>query len=214
MVSKLRSLGLVTALVLVAAGAVYQIAPASWPLPGASGYVLTSNGTGRSPSWQASAGGASYVKSAQYATADQLTASGTFATTYAIPANTLKAGSVIEVWGAGPFNVTTGEFLKVGVTLGSTAALPTVGQFLSPSAGNWNLVGRCVVVTAGATGTAECEGHIIEGSGSSAPGTSSIAANTTFALDTTASKAVSIPAILTSGNGTANLSQLLVVIFP
>lgn len=69
-------------------------------------------------------------------------------------------------------------------------------------------------VTAGATGTAACDGHIIEGSGSSAPGTSSIAANTTFALDTTASKAVSIPAVLTSGDGTTNLSQLVVVVIP
>jgi len=93
----------------------------------------------------AGGGGSTIVKSAQYATADQLTASGTFATTYTIPANTLKAGSLIEVWAAGPFSITAGEFLKFGITLGSTAALPNVGQFLNAGTGNWNLVGRCVV---------------------------------------------------------------------
>lgn len=170
--------------------------------------------SGADKAWEptATGGGTSIVKSAQYATTDQLTGPGTFATTYTIPANTLAAGSLIEIWSAGPLSITTGTNFKPGVTIGGVQAMPDAGQFLSAGvSGNWDLLAKCVVISVGATGTGECEGNTIA---TGAAANAAVAAATTFALNTTVALTVAIPLNMTAADGTGNLSQLIVVVFP
>ncbi|HUS19677.1 MAG TPA: hypothetical protein VMZ25_08500, partial [Terriglobales bacterium] len=90
-----------------------------------------------------------------------------FATTYTIPANTLTAGSVIEIWSAGTLtNGASGNQFGFGVKLGSTVVLPgNLGIFVNASVGPapWMLTGRIICTSvAGNIATLEAQGFMSE----------------------------------------------------
>jgi hypothetical protein len=143
-----------------------------------------------------------------------------FATTYTIPANTLTAGMVIEVWAAGlQVASTTGNSFGYGVKLGSTIAVPgNVGLFSAATANSlpWTLNARIICTdVSGGTATLEAQGSQISPSSATAFGTRNNFNTATFTVDATVTQELKIYQGINANDGindTATLRQLIVKI--
>lgn len=151
------------------------------------------------------------------AAGDVLTANGNFATTYTIPANTLTAGSVVEVWSAG--TLATGgagaSRFRVGVKFGSTTVVPSGGGFIGNSASvGWNLQARIICISTGAGGTVEAQGMNHQADALGNVYTGGLFQTAVVTVDTTATQAVTIFLTdnITSAGNSMTMRQLIVKI--
>ena len=143
-----------------------------------------------------------------------------FATNCTIPANTLKVGSVIELWASGSItsDPSSGFGFDVGAKLDATTPLIfTTDQkefeaAAQPTKG-WLLEGRLVCTVAGAPGTIEADGTETGGSG---PVATALTNGATVAYDTTASHTIDIYETNSSipAGASFTMRQLIVKVLP
>jgi hypothetical protein len=139
-----------------------------------------------------------------------------FDTSYSIPANTLKAGSVIRIKFQGIATATTAETLLVKLYIGGLTGTALLTGTATDPANNDIFVGEATVVirTIGASGplVAMASGNIVPAATRVAVPVYQITASTT--IDTTAAQVVGVGADWSgSGSNSARLDILVVEIY-
>lgn len=118
------------------------------------------------PSWAACSGGGgggSRIVSAQNATADTLSAAGSFATTYTIAANTITAGAPIHIIVRGIATSGSSPTLQLAIKFGSTTICNQASSLPfdnSDSNLSWSVHCDVIGVTTGTSGTVEAQGDM------------------------------------------------------
>ena len=196
---------------------------------GSGGGSMTVNGAGsvtdlqdtNSIKWTASgahANAAAHVDCAQSSFSDTITVANTaFANTCTIGANTLKVGSVIEIWAYGLETTVSGSAIAYNVKMGSTSVLPDTGNTGSVGSNQgWSIQGRCIVVTTGTSGTVNCQGTEFQKNNNNTYLTMTNTA--AIAIDTTVNETIKVSSTsgsnFVSGTASSTQTQLLVKLFP
>lgn len=190
--------------------------------PGTSGYVLTSNGAGADPSYQAASGGGGHifvVNSACTAVANtnvqaSLLSGGTTVGSLTFAANSLAAGNEIVSTLFGTITTSGTGSLTIKVMLGSSVIAQcthTAGSATSGMYWNYGVPIRVFIQSSGATGKAICQGLSAIGSLGSlvlnASGTTN-AATSQVTIDTTSSLNFDIQALWGAASS-SNSMQIL-----
>lgn len=126
---------------------------------------------------------------------ESLTAAGDYSTTCTIPANTLAANALVEVWASGTQTLGASGTMGVGLKIGGTVVVPAVNtsSIGSGSNGGWNYQARVFVLSAGAAGSVEGSSNTNFRAGSSGSGHMVPSSSTAgVAVDTTVSRAVGV----------------------
>ena len=145
---------------------------------------------------------------------DTRTSTGNFATTCTIPANTITAGTIVEIWAAGRTATgTSGSNQQFGLKLGSTALFGNAGPYVAANVtGGFVLQGRLICTAEGPAGAVEAQGNLSVSSTSSAAGGYSLNNANPISLDTTADQVLTVTgAIGTTGAGTSQVLRQLIV---
>jgi collagen type VII alpha len=116
-----------------------------------------------------------------------------FASTYTIPANSLIAGDVLDIWMRGVYSTAltppTGRAkLKIGSTV--VADTGTLSALVSVTNAPWWAHIQIIVHSIGATGALECQADVEFGTTATAALTTGVANTAAFTIDTTVNEAI------------------------
>jgi hypothetical protein len=177
-------------------------ASGAWGLAGANvgtaGQTLTSNGSGAAPTWQNATtfSGTSNTSIPAGNTIANTASETAFTSSYTIPANSLRAGSVIKVtlYGTYGTDAVLAPTLQGRLKIGGTTRLDTGSLTAVVGATNrgWTAEGQIVVHSIGASGVADAQGTAQFSTAVTAALSVHMPNTATFTLDTTASQAITV----------------------
>lgn len=173
-----------------------------WGLAGANfgtaGQALVSNGSGAAPTWQnvSTFLGSSNTSIPAGNTIANTASETAFTSSYTIPANTLRAGSVIRIklFGTYGTDAVLAPTLQGRLKIGGTTRLDTGSLTAVVGATNrgWTAEGQIVVQSIGASGVADAQGTAQFSTAVTAALSVHMPNTATFTLDTTATQAITV----------------------
>jgi len=138
-----------------------------------------------------------------------------FASTYSIPANTLRVGTVIEIHASGIFSTTTPPgTLTLGIKIGSVVLNGTGAFALGAALTNlaWSFVGRFVVTAIGASGFVEPSGQAMVATSTTTADVAVVSATSAVSVDTTVVEVVAVNANFSAAGNSIKMRTLDVMI--
>lgn len=177
-------------------------ASGGWGLAGANfgtaGQMLTSNGSGAAPTWQNATTFSGFSNTSIPAgnTVANTASETAFTSSYTIPANSLRAGSVIRVKLFGTYNTDAilAPTLQGRLKIGGTTRLDTgaLTSVVGTTNRGWVAEGQIIVHSIGGAGVADAQGTAQFSTAVSAALAVNMANTATFTLDTTATQAITV----------------------
>jgi len=175
---------------------------------GTAGQLLTANGAGTEPTWQAGGGAVTPLFTAVVSSTvvANTTTRTVFDQTYTLPVNSLAVGDVLQFIGSGTTAAVTAAF-SFDVSFGGTALAATADAVVSNN--GWSVVAEVTVRAIGAAGTAQLAAGLTGGPIANTLGGRSVV---TTGIDTTATNVLGVAVTMdTAGAGiTAGLSTLTI----